>query len=79
MKNLHKILLFTILIISLVTGAYYDTGFIEWQQPNGVTFVARQWGDEFESWMETDAGYRIVQGSDKYYYYAILDTSEDEI
>ena len=50
-----------------------DTGYIEWQQPNGITFTARIWGDEFENWMETDDGYRICKGMDGFYYYAVLD------
>lgn len=50
-----------------------DTGMIEWKQPNDVTFIGSAWGDEFRWWMETEDGYRFVQGSGKYYYYAVLD------
>ncbi len=42
-------------------------------QPNGITFIARQWGDEFFSWFETSGGYRIYQAADGWYYYAKLD------
>lgn len=62
-------IIFTINIIC----APWDTGYIEWEQPDRTTFTARSWGDEFAGWMETDNGYQIIIGPDEYYYYAILD------
>jgi len=41
-------------------------------QPNDVTFAGRIWGDEFIYWAETEDGYRFVQASDGWYYYATL-------
>ncbi len=64
----------TILCFSALIAAPFDTDYIEWQQPNGITFVARHWGDEFEWWMETHDGYRIIKGYDGWYYYANLNS-----
>ena len=58
-----------------VFGVPYDTGYIVWTQPNGDTFIARHWGDEFIWWMEDEFGYRIIQDSDGYYYYVELDAN----
>ena len=72
------IILLTTICIMIINGLYADyigTGAIEWTQPEGTTFIAKLWGDEFEHWMETDDGYRIVKGSGKFYYYAQLDSS----
>ncbi len=74
---MKKLILLTIInliiFVTLVNASYMDTGFIEWQQPNGATFIARTWGDEFENRMETENGYRICKAIDGYYYYAVLD------
>ncbi len=68
--------LMTMCFTNIVKAIVEDTGWIEWKQPNGVTFIGRSWGiDEFEGYMETQSGYRFVQGIDGYYYYAILDTN----
>lgn len=77
--------LFITIVISFALGIFFyvlpiglDTGMIEWKQPNGVTFIGRNWGDEFESWMETSDGYRFVMNyTDGYYYYAVLDEEGD--
>lgn len=74
MKN--KILfLFLIFIVlsSLLDAAYLDTGYITWKQPDGTEFIAREWGDEFFNWFETDEGYAIIQDTDGWYYYSKLD------
>jgi len=64
MKNFLTYMLFVAVIIvfcfSQMFAAPFDTGFIQWSQPNGVTFAARYWGDEFEWWFETQDGYRII-------------------
>lgn len=63
-----------LLCISVMThAAPFDSGMRQWSQPNSITFMARLWGDEFFWWMETSDGYRIVQGSDNWFYYATLD------
>jgi hypothetical protein len=53
-------------------AGYYDSGFIQFQQPNGTTFIGREYGDEFIFYRETPEGYRYVQGVDAWYYYAIV-------
>ena len=67
-------LFLTVLFIFVIDifPAPFDTGYIEWEQPDQTMFVARSWGDEFEWWMETEDGYQIISGPDNYYYYAIL-------
>ncbi|TVL98181.1 MAG: hypothetical protein CV087_21610 [Candidatus Brocadia sp. WS118] len=72
-----KVIIFNGFIFSFLLAIPFDSGFIEWQQPNGVTFTARAWGDEFEMWMETQDSYRFVQGVDGYYYYAVLGANGD--
>ncbi len=66
-----------ILCVSWLTGfawaGYYDSGYIEFSQPNNVTFIGREWGDEFFFQRETQSGYQYVKESDGYYYYATLD------
>ena len=66
-----------VLLTTNVLAAPFDTGFIEWTQPSGTPFIARVWGDEFFSWMETQDGYRVVRGSGGWYYYAMLDAEGD--
>jgi len=66
------LLLATILFTFVHAAEYIDTGYITWKQPNEVTFTARLWSDGFYWWMETQDGYRIIQGDGGYYYYAVL-------
>lgn len=74
MKNRSLFILTFLLLTSVaVYPRYQDTGFITWTQPNGTTFIARSWGDEYFYWMETDDGYRITKAEDGWYYYAKLD------
>jgi hypothetical protein len=64
----------SLLCVSVITqAAPFDSGMRQWSQPDNTTFVARAWGDEFFWWMETEDGYRIVQGSGDWFYYATLD------
>ncbi len=68
-------ILMTILMISKVNAMGWDSDYIEWEQPNGIKFTARWYGDEFEWWMETNDEFRIILNlTDGYYYYAVLDT-----
>jgi M6 family metalloprotease-like protein len=39
-------------------------------QPNGTTFIARQWGDEWQNGYETKEGYTILQLDDGWWVYA---------
>ncbi|MBI4810735.1 MAG: hypothetical protein HY800_04710, partial [Ignavibacteriales bacterium] len=59
--------------VGITIAAPFDTDFVTWHQPNGVTFIARFWGDEFFSWFETQDGYRIYRAFNGWYYYASLD------
>ncbi len=75
MKNAIKILLIVFFIISCkleILSAPFDSGMSLLQQPNGITFTGRIWGDEFIYWAETQDGYRFVQSGDGWYYYATL-------
>lgn len=75
MKDVVKILLIVFFIVSCsveIISAPFDTGMSLLQQPNGVTFTGRIWGDEFIYWAETQDGYRFVQSGDGWYYYATL-------
>jgi M6 family metalloprotease-like protein len=69
-KVLMLIVVFTNIFI--VAGPF-DTKMTTLKQPNDVTFTGRIWGDEFIYWAETEDGYRFVQSSDGWYYYATLD------
>jgi len=60
-------------ISSSLVARWIDTGFIKWEQPNGEEFVARHWGDEWISWMETEDGYRIIESPNGWFHYAKLD------
>ncbi len=40
-------------------------------QPDGTTFTARQWGDEWLNGYETEAGHTILQDSDGWWVYAL--------
>ncbi len=77
-----RIVLFSITLVllctSLVYSSWMDTGYIEWNQPNGITFIARLYGDEFENWMETKDGFQITKNyKDGYYYYATIGKDGD--
>jgi len=49
------------------------SGPMTFRQPDGTTFVATLRGDEFQHILVTQNGNAIVQGDDKYYYYAFFD------
>jgi len=82
MKRFLFYFLLTVFVLSILNGqtanvqsaAPFDTDFVTWHQPNGVTFIAWFWGDEFISWFETQDGYRIYRAANGWYYYATLDS-----
>ena len=43
-------------------------------QPDGSTFIARQWGDALEHGLETLDGYTIVQQEDGWWVYALVES-----
>ena len=71
MKRFLFYFLLTVFVLSILNGqtanvqsaAPFDTDFVTWHQPNGVTFIAWFWGDEFISWFETQDGYRIYRAA----------------
>ena len=75
---MKKIIFLLAMIINVVLlyANWRDTGYIEYKQPNGVSFIARTWGDEYFNWMETEDGFRVFQ-KDNWYCYAILNDVGD--
>lgn len=72
---MKRLLICLILIGGFATSAmasYFDTGWKEFKQPNGRTFIGRQQGDEYEYQFLTKQGFPFDKNSnDGYYYYAI--------
>lgn len=77
MKNLVIVLTLIFSLSLCLMADPVDTGMKEWQQPNGMTFMANLVGDEFYSQFTTDNGYEVRQGADGWYYYAVLDENDD--
>jgi len=75
MKSLKVFMMVLLFFFDFTYADYLDTGFIEKQQPNGTTFIGREWGDEFLFQRITDDGYQYVKGSEGWYYYATPDDS----
>lgn len=71
--SLFITLLYYLVLHQTVFCSVFYSDSIIYRQPNDVTFIGREWGDEFLAHMETQDGYRFVQGVDGWYYYAILD------
>lgn len=76
-----RVLITTAVMLAFSTAVWatnVDTGWKKYTQPNGVTFIGREWGDEFEYFWETQDGYRFVKNyNDGYYYYARLNAAGD--
>jgi M6 family metalloprotease-like protein len=78
LRYITILLILFILVIIDVFANYRDTGYRKLKQPNGVEFVGRTYGDEFESKSVTSTGYVYVQNySDGWAYYAVLDAEGD--
>ena len=69
------LVIFCVMSLNITTAAPFDTKFVTWTQPNGITFTARLWGDEWFHWMETQNGFQIFHSTDGWYYYATLDVN----
>ncbi len=76
MKSLYLFTMF-FLFTNIINAVPIDTGMIEWQQPNSVTFIAQMIGDEFRFNFTTNDGYEIREGEDGWFYYAILDENDN--
>ncbi len=72
---MKRLLLCLTIIGGFVTNsfaAYFDTGWKEFKQPNGTTFIGRQQGDEYEYQYLTKEGFPFNKNfKDGYYYFAI--------
>jgi|Deesub1362A_J573_1020465.scaffolds.fasta_scaffold00154_50 hypothetical protein len=55
-------------VFMLLKGVPLPPGPFELKQPNGYTFMAVGYGDEFYGRIETEDGWTIVQGRDFYWY-----------
>ncbi len=73
MYQISKVIFVVLFLFINLYADYYDSGMIEFSQPDSTTFTGRGWGDEFAFLYETQTGYRFVLFSDGYYYYAVLD------
>jgi hypothetical protein len=55
--------------VTVAHATHFDTGWIEFRQPNGVTFIGRMWGDEWSYTFLTKEGYRFDKNfTDRCYY-----------
>ena len=63
-------------LLIVMSSSVWAIGIDEWglrTQPDGTTFEAHVFGDEFVGHQLTADGYEFVYGSDGWYYYAELD------
>ena len=83
MKNIRLVIVTIGLIIegySPSIAMVYDTGWVIREQPNGTTFLGREWGDEFLYFGETRDGFRYaIDPSTGYFHYQIKNSSGDLI
>jgi len=70
-----KVVIVFLFLFNFLFGNVFVTENVVYEQPNGVTFIGKAWGDEFLFMMETNDGYRFVKDADGWYYYAELDSS----
>jgi len=61
--------------VTLVSAAPAAPVEITLVQPDGSSFAARQWGDEWSNGFETVDGYTIMQAGDGWWVYATVDAS----
>lgn len=61
------------LIVSIAAGSPARSGRIVLQQPDGTSFYARFYGDEYMKIMMTETGKAIVQDQDSWWCYAVYD------
>jgi hypothetical protein len=66
-----------VLFSSRAFSGWYDSGYIEFRQPDRTPFIGREYGDEFIYYRETESGHRYIRESDGWYYYAIVDGNGD--
>ena len=57
--NIYIISIFLLITTSISLACYFDTGWTTFTQPNGNKFIARMYGDEYESRFETQDGFSL--------------------
>ncbi|MBC8484486.1 MAG: hypothetical protein H8D45_00390, partial [Bacteroidetes bacterium] len=74
MKKIKLFIVVVLLASSLISFANnIDTGWLTFVQPNGVEFVGKGWGDEFEFYWETKGGYRFLKNYETdFWCYAVI-------
>lgn len=76
---------FCCVVLSVVVGIFStpkeslavqaDPGIFTLTQPDGTTFSARQFGDEWQHRVETTEGYTIIPNQQGYWTYAVQDAA----
>ncbi len=76
-KLAYYVLLFA-LFTNYVVSNYRDTGYRKIKQPNGIEFIGRTFGDEFDVRSITENGYvYVINPSTGWAYYAVLNNKGD--
>ncbi|MBD3338729.1 MAG: hypothetical protein GF353_06460, partial [Candidatus Lokiarchaeota archaeon] len=71
MKRFVSCLILLVGFNSLTLASYFDTGWMEFKQPDGTSFIGRLHGDEYKYQYITKELYPFVKNySNDYYYYA---------
>lgn len=68
-----ELLFFVILVSFSVFGVYIKNLETTVYQPDGTKLHIYSSGDEFYNYLHDSDGYKIIQGPDRYYYYAAMD------
>jgi hypothetical protein len=71
-KELSFFVMLVLSSLTLTTQAWatrFDTGWKEFRQPNGVIFIGRMWGDEYDYTFQTKDGYPFDKNFNNGYYY----------
>ena len=78
-NTVFMLMLMVILCTSLESFAYnIEMDWMTFQQPNGIEFAGRGWGNEFEFYWETKEGYRFVKNYETgFWCYAVLSEQGD--
>jgi len=67
------VLLVSLLFVTGIYASYYETGFQDWKQPDGMVITVGCKGDSYVYYHETPKGYRVLPSDDGWWYYAKLD------
>ncbi|MBW7887195.1 MAG: hypothetical protein H3C35_02405 [Bacteroidetes bacterium] len=76
MKNLFIVSVLFFVVLQFAIANPFDTGWKTYYQPNGITFIGRQQGDEFYFYSVTNNGYYFIQDyATGWFYYAAQQTN----